>query len=174
MSTALQLLATAGMNPEALLTHLLLPFLLIFAILWGLLSTVKLFGDMSHKINLIIALVFTIAVALTDAWGFIATQLAVFTGVFVYIMFFALFIILVVIWAVGRGREAYTKNVIGTRYNDYNDVKQLDKVLGKLAKKYENLKYQGRDAEANEIGNTIIELRKKKEMLILGKDLEKH
>jgi uncharacterized membrane protein (DUF106 family) len=174
MPTALQLLATAGTNPDLLLTNLLLPFILIFAILWGLLSTVRLFGDQSHKINLIIALVFTIAISLTDAWGFIATQLAIFSGVFTYIMFFAVFILVVILWAIGRTRTTLYEHVYAGGKIQYRNLKELDKHMAKIAREIQQAEYRGDKAKAAVLTQTYSELEKKKEMIlkqaqILGK-----
>ena len=154
-------------DPNVLLTTVMLPFLLIFVILWGALNTFKLFD---RKVNIVIALVITIFAAFTDAWGLIATQLAAFTGVFVYVMFFAVFIIGTVIWAISRTRSIHEMH--WSAGHDYRSVKMIDKERGKLAKKYRELKEAGRDQEANAILSTIAMLDKKKEEIILGKQIQ--
>lgn len=168
MSNVIYFLTAAASNPNSLLTAVLLPFLLIFVILWGILNVMKIFGPEGRKINFIIALVITIFTAFTDAWGVVATQLAAFTGVFVYVMFFAVFILGTIFWAIGRSRNVYGEHVSGTGGTNLNSLKVLDKEIGKRMKKYKELKDQGRDKEAESLGETIIMLKKRREIMILG------
>ncbi len=159
-------LTDAARDPNTLLTTVLLPFLIIFVILWGVLNITKIFGTgpESKKINIILALGITIFAAFTDAWGIFATQLAAFTGVFVYIMFFVVFIIGTILWAIGRTRGIYEEH--GTYFKSYKDVVKIDKELGKLTKKFNELRRQGKDEQASHVYQTIAKLKERKDQLI--------
>ena len=148
-------------DPNLLLTTVLLPFLLIFVILWGALNTFKLFDK---KVNIVISLVITIFAAFTDAWGIIATQLAAYTGMFVYVMFFAVFIIGTILWAIGRTRSTYETHV--TRGYSYKNLKELDKQLAKVAKKIQDARYDGDTAKEAVLSKTYSELDKKKDEIL--------
>lgn len=168
-----QLLAGAATNPNALLVNLLLPFLFIFAVIWGLLSMIRIFkGPEGGKINIVIALVLTIMAIVVNPLGF-TTVLTNFLANFAMWAFAGTFVFLIIIWALRSGKESWDAGKIGDiGKKNYDDVRDLDKELGKMQKKFEQLKYQGREAEANHILETIMELRKKKEILILGKDFK--
>lgn len=161
------LLAASG-NPNALLTTVLLPFMLIFVVLWGVLNMIKIFGNdpTSKKINLVISLVITIFAAFTDAWGIIATQLAAFSGQFAVVMFFVVFIIGVIMWAVGRSRGIYGEHVYPYNQKDFRNVKEIDKQLAKILKKLEEAKFRGDTAKIQVLGETYKKLKEQKDHML--------
>lgn len=171
MANLIGLYQAALLDPNLMLTQIVLPFLLIFVILWGALNLTRMFGlgPDARKIYIVLALVITIFTAFTDAWGLIATQLAVATGVLAYVMFFAVFIIAIIIWAIQRTRGVYDMHSV-SGVKSYNDLKKIDKELGKLKKRWKEIQYSKPD-EADAILTTIGALEEKKKLLIIGKGM---
>lgn len=163
MANVIQLLNEGLRDPNLLLNNVLLPFLLIFAIVWGALSMTKLFNP---RINMVIALVLTIITSMTDAWGIIATQLALFSGVFTYVIFFGLFIVLVIMWAIGKGKSGYDENIYGTTKKDFTNLKEIDKQIAKVHKKMLEAQYRGDKSKAGTYYETWNELTETKKKLI--------
>lgn len=163
MSNVIYFLAAAATNPNSLLTNVLLPFLLIFVVLWGILNVIKIFGSEGRKINIVVALVITIFAAFTDVWGLIVTQLAAFTGIFTYVVFIGVFILGVIFWAIGRGREGYS--VAKGGLSRYDTIKDIDKRLGKLYKKMEEERYKGNADMAASLGKEIEKLEDKRDAI---------
>lgn len=171
MANLFGLYQAAVLDPNLMLTQIVLPFLLIFVILWGALNLTRIFGlgPDARKIYMVLALVITIFTAFTDAWGIIATQLAVATGVLAYVMFFAVFIIAIIIWAIQKTRGVYDIHRIDS-VKSYNDLKKIDKELGNLKRRWKQLQYSKPD-EADAILTTIAALERKKELVIIGKNI---
>lgn len=161
----LTLLTTS--SPNDLLVYVLLPFLLIFTVIWGLLGMTKIFGTTpdSRKINIILAVVITIFAAFTDAWGIIATNLAAFTGQFAYVTFIVIFIAMVIMWAINRGRSAYEGVDWNKRSGDLNDLKELDKQIAKVLKKYNDARDRGDAAKEAVLGDTLRMLSERKKKM---------
>ena len=158
---------TFNNDPNLLLTGVILPFVLIFAIIWGVLNMTRIFGNdhFARKINMVVAIVITFFTAFTDAWGLIATQLAAFSGVFVVVIFFALFIISAIMWAIGRGRDVYDTSDMGNVRKRFQSKKKIDKELDKLYRKLERAKIRGDENMAKEYSHDIFELRRRKDEL---------
>lgn len=166
MANVIYFLTAAASNPNSLLTTVLLPFLLIFVILWGILNVMKIFGPEGRKINFIIALVITIFVAFTDAWGVIATQLAVATGVFTYIMFFAVFILGTIFWAIGRTRGVYHEHILPYGMKNLNSIKDLDKQIGKVINDMHKAEYKGDFGKVEALSGTLKRLKERREEIL--------
>lgn len=168
MSNIVSFLQASAGSTDILLTGVLLPFLLIFVVLWGMLNMIKIFGNdsTSKKINLVISLVITIFAAFTDAWGLIATQLARFTGQFAFVMFIVVFIIGAILWAIGRSRGIYRDHVYGQSVKDFGSLKELDKQIAKVGKKMMDAEYSGDDAKYDTYRKTWTQLNEKKKELM--------
>lgn len=166
MTNVLGFLAQGTADPNLLLTTVLLPFLLIFVVLWGVLNLMNIFGknDTGRKINIVLALVMTIFAAFTDAWGIIATQLAAFTGIFTYVMFIGVFIIGVILWAIGATRNAHSVHWEKHKA-DLNNLKELDKQIIKVKRKYEEARFKGDTAKESVLRDTLSKLEERKEAL---------
>jgi ABC-type transport system involved in Fe-S cluster assembly fused permease/ATPase subunit len=167
MADIAQLLSGAATNPNALLINLVLPFLLIFAIVWGLLSMVNMFkGNEGRRINMIIALVLTIMVIAVNPFGFI-TGIVNFLANFSIWAFVVVFVFLVIIWAVTMSRGAW-KGVPYGRAPNVNTVKDINKQIDKLYQKREEAIYQGNTNMANQYEEDIEKLVKRKDWIMKG------
>jgi len=87
---------------ENLVQQFFLPFILTFAIFWGLLEVLRIFN---RRINLVLALGITIAAAYGGLFTVLSTyllQLGAFAGVLAFVL---VFIVGAAMWALGRGEE---------------------------------------------------------------------
>lgn len=169
MANILQFLNFA--DPNALLTNVMLPFLLIFVVVWGILNMTKIFGHSpeAKKINVVIALVMTIFAALTDFWGLFAQQITVFLGQFAIWAFVVVFVVGVIIWAFGRTANVYDTHW-SPRKKGYNDVKKIDKELGKLGRRWRQLDDAGKHEEAQAVMTSIAMLEDRKKRIVMGQE----
>ena len=93
-----------GIPTDQLFQGVLLPVLIIFAILWALLNSIRVFN---RKINLVLSLALTIMAAMTP-WFAIFTNYVAMMGAQVAIAaFFILFVFGTIMWMYGRGRGIY-------------------------------------------------------------------
>lgn len=172
MPTALDLLQSAQSDPSVYLTGLLLPFMLVFVVVWGMLNLSKIFGDTptGRKINMVVAVIIACFASISDAWGWIA-GLAAGTGQFAYIMFFAVFILMIILWAINRSRDTWNSTRAGGFGGpaNYNDVARINKDIAKFKKKMVEARNRGKMHEAEEHFETIEKLEKRRDALIAMK-----
>jgi hypothetical protein len=93
-----------GLPVDQLFQGLLLPVLIVFAILWALLNSVRVFD---RKINLVLALALTIMSAMTPQFTIFTTYVAQLGAQVAIVAFFLLFAFGSLMWAFGRGRDIY-------------------------------------------------------------------
>ena len=131
-SLADSIAALTGVSTNQLFQGILLPVLIVFAILWALLNSIRVFN---RKINLVLSLALTIMAAMTP-WFPIFTNYVAMMGAQVAIAaFFILFVFGTIMWMYGRGRGIYYEMVAP------------DKKLDMLTKRLAKLKEKARDAE---------------------------
>ena len=111
----------------SLFQEFFLPFIFTFAIFWGVLSIIKIF---SRKVNLILALIFTIAAGYGGIFTLLSTYLMALGASIVVIAFAAIFIVGVIIWVVGGGRDVIYEA------RPEREIESIDKKLAKLEEKY--------------------------------------
>jgi len=132
-----ELLATI---PQELLFSVFIPFILIFAILWGVLESLGLF---SRRINTIIALALTLTAGYGGVFFWLSAylmQLGAFLGVAVFVI---VFIVGVALWATGRTKEIYYETAASTK-----KLERIDKRIAKLEKQIDEVRRRGdRDKE---------------------------
>lgn len=80
-----------------------IPFIILFAILWGLLEAIGIFK--SYRTNLVIALGFSSIAAFTNPW--ILAYIATLGSYAAVVLFGALFLFGVIRWGLSRGRDVY-------------------------------------------------------------------
>jgi len=91
--------------PWELINTFIIPFIVMFAILWGTLAAMKIFKD--KKINAVIALGIVLFLASTDLFLMIS-QWMIQLGSFVAVgAFLLVFVGGVIMWVIGRGRGIY-------------------------------------------------------------------
>lgn len=156
------LLTTSSVND--LITNVALPFLLIFAILWGMLSMVRMFGPEGRKINIVVALVITVFASMTDAWGVIVGWLAAFVGQFAFWTFVVVFIILIILWAINTTRRGYDRTAgNGTVYRN---LSHIEKDIIKYRKKLQEAIDRGEQAKVQTYSETLTMLEEKKKNIV--------
>jgi hypothetical protein len=81
-----------------------LPLVLIFAIVWGILSSIRVFD---RKVNIILSLALSLMVFFTPQFTLLSTYMAQLGGQIAIIAFGLVFGFGVLMWAFGRGRDIY-------------------------------------------------------------------
>ncbi len=141
-------------DPQSLLYSFLLPAILVFAILWGLLQVINIFN---RRINLILALGFTIATGAGGGFAIISRYIVILGPVTAVALFIILFIVGGVMWAVGQGRYIYSENISSTK-----SLKKLNEEMEKL---YRELDRTRDESKRRAIYATIDDLDRRRRIL---------
>lgn len=136
---------------------LFLPFILILAILFGALELLHVFNK---KINLVLALVFTLLTTQTPVFVWFATILPLYGAVAAVGVFIVLFFVLTLRWGFSRGKDIY-QEMGGTE----SRIKQLTERMGKLWKEYEKAREQGKEGKARALWEEIKKIKDELEFL---------
>ena len=113
---------------DQLLFGLVFPFLVIFAIFWGLLATMRIFGT---KVNTVLALILSLVILPTPAFVWFATYLVQLGSTLALVVFIAIFVFGVIRWGFSRGKDIYYST--GSYDKQIKQKKkQIDEYLGKL------------------------------------------
>jgi len=166
MAGILDTLIQAQSNPNILLTGVLIPFLLIFVVFWGVLNLIKIFGDgpVARKVNIILSLCIALLAGITPAWQII-TGMAAFLGNFAWVSFFVIFIIGSIFWVAGKSRSSYNENWKSVSGINPNSMKDLDNQIAKVLKKLQEAEWRGDSAKAAVLSDTLRKLNERKEDL---------
>ena len=139
---------------ETLFQNYFLPFILIFAIFWGVLEAIDKF---SRKVNLVLALALTLTAVYGGALTWFSTYIIPLSSYAAVIAFALVFIIGVGIWAISRGRDIYYTEMPGKR------AEKINKELAKLYKKYREAKDRGDEGKAKSYLQSMRDLEKELE-----------
>jgi len=143
------LLAT---TPNELLYTMFLPFIIVFAIFFGVLSSLRFF---SKKINLVLSLALTVTAAYGGLFTWVATYLMPFGAYFGVAAFAIVFFVGIAIWGLGRGKDIYYESVGGE--------KKLEEINKKIEKLYEKYRNESNPEKKRALYNTIMELERERE-----------
>jgi len=119
-----------ALTPEQLVYTALVPALIIFAIFWGILESMKLFG---RKVNFVLALSMTIATAFSPVFSWISyyvINLASLVGVGT---FGIVLIVGIIIWGLKRGLDMYYE------FDPYKKLEMLERKRAEVAEKKRNI-----------------------------------
>lgn len=119
-----------GIPFDQLFQGLLLPVLIVFAILWALLNSMKVFN---RKINTVLAAALTLMVATTPQFTLFTAYIAQLGAQVAIAAFFLLFAFGTIVWVLGRGRDIVYEQTGLTR-------DKINKLLAKYYKKYKEAK----------------------------------
>jgi hypothetical protein len=120
--------------PEQLFRSFFLPFIITFALFWGLLTILKIFN---RRINIVLALSMTAAAWYGGVFTWFTEVAFSMTSNVVIIIFALLFIVGAAIWAIGRGKDVYYEQV------PFAKSKKITKELAKHYKEYKKAKERG-------------------------------
>jgi hypothetical protein len=126
---------------------LVLPFLIIFAVLFGALEFLHIFG---RKVDLMLALVFTFLTLPTGAFTWFASILPTYGAIAAVGTFVALFIFGSLRFGFSRGKDIYKEHAPPA-----DKLSDLYKKREKIFKKYEKAKEQGKDRTAMELAQDL-------------------
>jgi len=146
---------------DQLLFGVLLPFFVIFAIFWGLLSVMRIF---SSKVNTVLALAFSLVIIPTSFFVWFATYLVQLGTTIALAAFVLLFVFGTIRWGLSRGKDIY----IGTGGYD-RQIKEKRKKMHEYLNKIENaspsdkLTYQREISRLRAEVDTLEDLKKQHE-----------
>lgn len=173
--TILDTIVLAQQDPNMLLMGVLLPFLLIFVVMWGMLNVVKIFGEgpVAKKVNIILSLCIAILAGISPAWSVI-TGMASFLGQFSWVAFVIVFVIGTILWMAGRTRGVYRDNWSAGSAKNFNNLKDLDNQIAKVLNKMQEAEYKGDMGKMSALTDTLRELNERKKNLHKAADLKSH
>jgi hypothetical protein len=113
---------------EGLLYTFFLPFLIVFVIVWGILTGLRVFN---RRINLVLAFALTIAAWYGGAFKWLSTYVINLGATVAIAAFVILFIVGAAMWAFGRGKEIYYETAApGKKLEKL--YKEREKILEKM------------------------------------------
>lgn len=127
-----------GIPVDQVFQGVLLPALIIFAILWALLGSVKVF---SKKINLVLSLALTLLVINSPQFAFFASYLTVLGAQISIAVFFILFAVGAALMFVRKGADIYYEQ---------NPSRKMDKLLKRKAECLEKARRAGENGKMAE------------------------
>lgn len=134
--------------------YVFVPFIMIFAILFGILSALGVF---SRKTSMIISLCLTLIVASTESFVMFSTYVAQLGAYFAFAVFGIVFFLGITMWGWGHGKEIY-----GQSLDMQNKIKKIDERIQKEWKEYDRTRS---DYKKSAIYRRIEKLKKNKEAL---------
>jgi low affinity Fe/Cu permease len=136
----------ANMTPYELGRNVLLPFLLVFVVLWAVLEKLHIFN---RKVNIVFSLGVCIILASTPAFTVLSQFVTQISGTGMIIIFAVVLIAGTLFWAFGRGRDIYYEQVA------------MDKKITSLEKKIKKARKKGNLGTAEELERQLRQARYK-------------
>jgi len=131
-----------GMEASQVFQGLLLPMFIVFAILWALLNSIRVFN---RKINTVLAIALAIMVAATPQFTLFTTYLAQMGAQVAVGAFAVLFIFGTLSWMLGSGRDIYYERLAPSKRMEHFIKKKRE-----YLEKARDAADAGRDQEAKE------------------------
>jgi len=134
-------------HPPNLIYYVFIPFVGTFAIIWGILTATRTPIFRNQRVNIIISLVFTVALFYSSILPAIVLYLFSFGGFFGVIAFFVLFFVLTILFGRRKISTEYFKTLKSyktaaeERRKEINKITDLDKKMDAL--KEERIKLVG-------------------------------
>jgi len=135
---------------QDLIYTVILPFVITFAVLWGVLEAIKLFN---RKVNIVLALAITFVAAYGGLFTLLSTYFLQFGALFGVAAFVIVFVVGVIAWAFGRGKEF--------RYEFLRPEEKSQKLgerIEKLYKELEKARDRGDEGKMRAIAEEIRKL----------------
>jgi len=135
--------------PNNFIYTLILPFIILFAIFWGLLTALNIFHN--KKVNTVLALALTLTIFFTGGFDIFTTFLFQSTTTLAAVIFVLVFVFGIISWAFGRSRDIYYETGGYDR-----KINRLQKEIAKLQRKIEE---EGNDEKKREMTRQLIGLK---------------
>lgn len=132
-------------SPKELIYTVFIPFIIAFAIFWGILSALNIFGK---KINLVLALAISVSAFYFGAFGAVSSFLLSFSANLAVVAFVILFIVGILIWSARTGMDIFTE-----------PEKKSRKISERIEKLYKELDRTRDHAKQEAIERQIAKLR---------------
>jgi ABC-type multidrug transport system fused ATPase/permease subunit len=140
-------------KPPNLIYYVFIPFLGTFAIIWGILTATRTPIFRNQRVNIIISLVFTVALFYSSILPAIVLYLFSFGGLFGVLAFFVLFFVLTTMFGYRKVRTSYFKTLKSykkaaeSRREEINKITDLDQKMDALKKHRNELVTKRDEAE---------------------------
>ena len=144
----------AVLGAQELIYTLFLPFILIFALLFGALQLVNLFGK---KINLVLALVLTLFTMATPVFTWFSTMLPLYGATAAFGVFVAVFIIGTLLVGWRKGKNIYRRTMAKEK-----KIEELGKQIAELRRKMDA---EGDENKKRALWEQISQLKKEQEFI---------
>ncbi len=138
---------------EQFVFQFMLPFIIVFAILWGVLTSMKVF---ERKINLVLAFAMSVGFAFTNLFVWFSTYIINLGSYVALGGFIIIFVLGIFRWMFGRGRDVY--------YDTQPSSEKLERIDKEIERLYEKREHASK-ADQDAIDKTLEELRIKRERI---------
>ncbi|MDI6798997.1 MAG: hypothetical protein QMD12_03350 [Candidatus Aenigmarchaeota archaeon] len=138
----------------------ILPFVITFAILWGVLEAIKLFNK---KVNIVLALAITLVAAYSGLFTLLSNYFLQFGALFGVATFVIVFVVGVIAWAAGRGREFYYESL-----RPEEKSKKIGERIEKLYKEMKKARDRGDEGKMRALAEEIRRLELEREVARRG------
>lgn len=145
VATILGIPAEYAKMPE-FLYFVTLPFICVFAVLFGLLTELRLFRR-AYKINFVISFAMTFMLLRFGILLFLINTLYAISAAFAAIVFAVLFIVGTGLWAYGRGREFYSEYYEAWKIKTQQYQNEIEQAKNWMNEAESKAPYAGRDGE---------------------------
>lgn len=126
---------------QQLIWEFMLPFLIIFSILWGVLSGLRIFNK---QVNIILSIAITLMISASSLFTVFANYVSQFGAFTAILAFLAIFVFGAVMWGIGSGKRAYY-----TTRGTAEKVKKLQKELEKAENEFRDAVASGDEGKVN-------------------------
>lgn len=144
--------------PVDLLYNFILPFLLVFAIFWGTISTLRIFDN---KIRLVISIVVTLFVASTPYFASLATIVAQFGGYTAVIAFGIMLVVGIGMHSYGKTADIYSENM-----PKWKKLKVIREQKARLRKELQEAKDRGEKEKIHSIYEQLKRLEEEEDVTL--------
>ena len=131
-----------------------IPFLISFALLYGVLEGVKIFD---RRISLLIAFLATLAFSASPFFEIFSQFFIKYSAFFILSIFLVLFV---------GGGLIFGKRKISSIYEETKELKEIEKEIDNCKKELEKAEEEGDTKKVEELKKKLKELEKKKEKLL--------
>lgn len=145
-----------GFLTNTFIFQVFIPFIILFAIVWGLLEAI---GKLGHKVNLVVAIGFALLAAYTNP--FILAYIATLGSTVAVVLFGILFLFGIIRWGLSRGHDIYLET------SSYE--KQYQKLVDQKAKLYDKLRTETDKSKQQDLAKQISDIERKMKILEVKK-----
>ncbi len=141
--------------PWELINTFFIPFVVIFVMLWGILTAMGIFKN--KKINIVISLAMVLFLASTDIFPMVSQWMIQLGSMTAVAAFLLLFVGGVILWTINRGRDIY--------FETGSKGRRLKRLMERRDKEFEKLRTEGNKNKKRALYKNIERLRREIELV---------